>query len=134
MYTPNEIEVKDGCNNCRFCCYCEETKTLKCYHPNWHLRPLENDDRRDKSWCSCYRLRNNPNEITIKKTYDKYITHVTDDKRSLEAYISEILNANTEDKALRAAAFIIHNIETLMNGEDWFQSNRKINIAEKNNK
>lgn len=133
MYTPNEIEIKDGCNNCRFCCYCEETKTLKCYHPNWHLRPLVNGDRRDESWCSCYRLRKNPNEITLKETYDKYITHVTDDKRTMESYINLILEADTEDKAYRAAASIITHIEDLMNGQSFFPVNRKINIAENKN-
>lgn len=132
MYTPNEIKIENGCNNCRFCCYCEETKTLKCYHPNWHYRPLVNGDRRDESWCSCYRLRKNPNEITIKETYDKYITHVTDDKRAIEIYTKIILEADTEDKAYRAAACLIEDIEKIISGESPFHTNRKINIAENN--
>jgi hypothetical protein len=92
-----------------------------------------NGDRRDESWCSCYRLRKNPNEITLKETYDKYITHVTDDKRTMESYIKLILEADTEDKAHRAAASIITHIEDLMNGESFFPVNRKINIAENKN-
>lgn len=133
MYTLDEIEVKNGCSSCRYCCYCEETKTLRCYFPNWLHRPSSNDDLRDRSWCSWYRERNNPNEITVKKTYGKNITHLSDDKQPLDVCIDKILAANTEDKALSVVAFIIQNIEAIRNDEGWIWNNRKINIAENNN-
>lgn len=100
-----------ACSSCRYCCYCEESRTLRCYHTAAHVRPLDYErfgknsvrivcsDVRYHDPCRCYLPRRSTRPIKTIKTYGPDINYVLYDGSSLDDYISRILGIQDYETA-----------------------------------
>ena len=100
-----------ACSGCRYCCYCEESRTLRCYHPAEHIRPADYErfgkdsirivcsDVRYHDPCLCHAPRSSERPIKTIKTYGPDINYVTYDSSSLDAYIPRILGIQDYETA-----------------------------------
>ena len=108
-----EAVIQDNrtCSSCRYCCYCEESRTLRCYHPEEHVRPADYErfgknrvkifcsDVRYHDHCQCYLSRRSTRPIKTIKTYGPDINYVTYDSSSLDDYIPRILDIRDYETA-----------------------------------
>lgn len=100
-----------ACSSCRYCCYCEESRTLRCYHPLERVRPEDYErfgkdsirivcsDVRYHDPCRYHVLRRSARPIKTIKTYGPDINYVTYDSSSLDAYIPRILGIQDYEAA-----------------------------------
>ena len=100
-----------SCSGCRYCCYCEESRTLRCYHPAENIRPVDYErfgkdsirivcsDVRYHDPCLCHAPRRSERPIKTIKTYGPDINYVTYDSSSLDAYIPRILGIQDYETA-----------------------------------
>lgn len=100
-----------ACSSCRYCCYCEESRTLRCYHPKDNVRPLDYErfgkdsvrivcpDVRYHDPCRFHLPRRSTRPIKTIKTYGPDITYVTYDSSSLDDYIPRIVGIRDYETA-----------------------------------
>lgn len=114
------------CNCCEFCCYCTETETLRCYHPDAGRRPFgdTNLNRDGQSWGSCYRERSPMEAVKVFKTYSKTINYMTGDLSPLMPYVKSIVEATDMNDAYKAIISIVDAIESDRAFRDSLKSNR----------
>lgn len=105
------IPDNKACSSCRYCCYCEESRTLRCYHPAEHVRPADYErfgkdsirivcpDVRYHDPCLWYAPRRSERPIKTIKTYGPDINYVTDDSSSLDVYIPRIVGIRDYETA-----------------------------------
>lgn len=103
-----------ACSSCRYCCYCEESRTLRCYHPSERVRPEDYvrfgkdsirivcSDVRYHEPCGYHVPRRSARPIKTIKTYAPDINYVTYDSSSLDAYIPRILGIQDYETAKQA--------------------------------
>ena len=121
------IQDNRACSSCRYCCYCEESRTLRCYHPKEHVRPLDYErfgkdrvrivcsDVRYHDPCRFHLPRRSTRPIKTIKTYESDINYVTYDSSSLDDYIPRILGIRDYETAKQV--FIDVALDFLCDGE-----------------
>lgn len=114
------------CNCCEFCCYCTETETLRCYHPNAERRPFGDTNLNvdGNSWCSSYRERNPIEAVKVFKTYSKTMDYMDGDLSPLMPYIQSIVEAADTKDASKVIISIVDAIESDRAFRDSLKSNR----------